>query len=173
MASHTDLEDDVEAKGDDQSHRDPQTGHAHVAEHAPGGGEVGLALEAEDGHRDEADHEAGEDHHLVKLEPPRGQHHPQRHQQYATRPLPVCGGRGIDFSFKKYSYFTQEPDSAENKDDERLDEQNKLRKLPADCEENSGHEYCEGQCAAWTRPPQILADEEKLQKYKRQREVFP
>ena len=97
MKSRTDLEDDVEAQRDHQGHRDPQARHAHVAEDPPGGGEVGLALEAEDGHRDEADHEAGEDHHLVKLEPPGGQHHPQRHQQHATRPLPVCGGRGIYF----------------------------------------------------------------------------
>lgn len=89
MKGGTYLEDDVEAQCDDEGHRDPEAGHAHIAEDAAGRGEVRLALEAEHGHRDEADHEAGDDHHLVKLEPPGGQHHTQRHQQHATCALPV------------------------------------------------------------------------------------
>lgn len=68
---------------------------------------------------------------------------------------------------------TQEADSAENKNDEGLNEVNKLRKLPADCEENSRDEYCEHQRVARAGPSQKLADKEILQKYKWQRKVFP
>ena len=50
-----------------------------------------------------------------------------------------------------------------------------MRELPADCEENAGDEYgkrLRGQVAR-ARASEILAHEEKLQKYEWQRKVFP
>ena len=48
-----------------------------------------------------------------------------------------------------------------------------MRKLPADCEENTRDEYCERQRVAWPGASQNLADKEILEKYKWQRKVFP